>query len=236
MNPTQALYRLQTLEMSLDDAQQRVQTIEAEIKNDQQVLEHRRAYKECEKLLQQAQYLVNTRDLERQTLEARIQEGEQRLYGGSITTPKEMQDQQNDVEASKRRFEVLQTQMEEAHEQVRGAQAAFEEAQLAYESAKEAQLSNSQSMLAEREQLHNQMTRWLAERKDTVAFLKEAYPEGYKIYKKLKPLKNGMPIALLEGDACAVCRVDQNQTIIYQVRQHKAVVQCQNCGRILLDI
>jgi predicted nucleic acid-binding Zn-ribbon protein len=49
----------------------------------------------------------------------------------------------------------------------------------------------------------------------------------------MRPRKGGHPVALLQGNSCAACNIEQTSITIQQVWQGKTLVYCASCGRIL---
>jgi hypothetical protein len=127
----------------------------------------------------------------------------------------------------------LESELTSARESLREYRVVYEEAKVAYEQAQAASTNQNQDLIAEREELKHRMGKWLQERKMALA---DVDPNVHKLYKHVKKQKHGVAVARLDENTCSVCRVEQNQTIVRQTRLGKEIVQCQNCGRILVEI
>jgi hypothetical protein len=233
MNQPQALLRLQTLETSLDDAKQRLDEIESALQNNELVQAAEATLESRTRDLQRMEGMVQDFELELAGLIEKLDTNESLLYSGKISSHREIQDRKNEVESLKRRRTKLESELASARESLREYRMVYEEAQVAYEQAKAASATQNQDLIAEREDLKRRMGKWLQDRKVT---LEDVDPVAHKLYKHVKKQKHGTAVARLEEDACSVCRVEQNQTIVRQVRLGKEIVQCQNCGRILVEI
>lgn len=232
MNQPQALYQLQVLESTIDAAKKRVAEIEVALQNDDTVLRCRAELKTCETTLHQAQTIAKDMELEIASLDAKLQEGEKLLYGGTVKNPKELQEREEEIASLKRRRAARENDLLGAMEAVEQAKTAHQTAKDGLQAAEQTHASASRGMVEERDRLNHQMSDKLMERKNMLQIVS---PENHKMYKQLKPQKNGVAVSRLDGDTCTACRVEQNQSTVYQVKQSKALVKCHNCGRILVE-
>jgi predicted nucleic acid-binding Zn-ribbon protein len=233
MNQLQALYHIQQLELQIDEAKNRVDAITDALENDEVLQEKRAALQSSEAMLHQAQGRVTDLELDIQGIETRIQEGDELLYSGKIKNPKELQERQDEIESLKRRRATRQDELVHAREALKAAATDQEQAAADYQTTREERELEHEDLVVEQKKLKEKMTTWLRDRKKS---LKEVDDTNHKIYKKLKSQKNGIAIARLDDSTCTVCRVEQYQNIVYQVRQGDGFINCHNCGRILVEI
>lgn len=233
MNQAQALYRLQSLEHALDEATQRLNEIEAALQNDEILQQARAALKARSDEQHSAEVNVTTLDLELNSLITKMSEGEELLYSGKINNPKELSERQAEYDSLKRRQAKLEEDLSAARQQLEVARAAVSAAQRELEQIEQEQAQAHQDLLKERSTLQPQMKGWLRDRK---LLLEQIDPVNHKIYKRLKAQKNGIAVARLDNETCSVCRVEQTELIVRQVRQAKELVYCHDCARILVAL
>ncbi|MFP4321744.1 MAG: zinc ribbon domain-containing protein [Anaerolineales bacterium] len=232
MNTMQALYRLQTLESSLDDAKSRLTEIETALESNAELQAARAALAESQHIQQQADGHVNNLELELRGLRDKTQQDEQTLYSGNITNAREVSELQEAIDARKRHIEKLDADLQTARQELTEANQSVETAQAAVEETEARVAEENQDMMSEQDYLRKQMSKWLRERKQTLQTIDK---ESYRVYKDVKAKKNRIAVARLEdGDTCSVCKQQQYQTTLYSVRQGDEIVFCQNCSRILV--
>ena len=233
MNQVQALYRLQLLETSIDDAKARLDEINATLHDNEAIREASKLLKSREADHQRANATVTDLELEIESLTTKQDEVNELLYGGKLTNPKELQERQDELESLKRRQVKLENELTAARESLRQFELAHEEAKTNFAEVESEQQSNHQHLVEEQGDLQVQMKGWLKERK---VVLKDVDSGQHKLYKRIKAQKQGKAVVRLDDTMCSACRGEQNQTIIYQVRQAHELVHCSNCGRILVEV
>lgn len=233
MNQLQALYRLQQLESSIDTAKKRVDDIELALENDETVKRCKAEFATAESELRQAEAHVKDLELDITSLTNKAYESESLLYSGKINNPKELQEKQEEVASLTRRRTTREEELVEARQALKQAEAQYDTSSKSLKAAETERDKNNQDMFREHMKLRQNMSNWLQDRK---AMLKNVDQDKHKIYKRIKSAKHGLAVARLNGESCEVCRVEQYQNIIYQVRQHNQIVYCHNCGRILVEM
>jgi len=232
MNQLQALYRLQMLESSLDEAKVRLAEVETALQNDKQVKQALNLLHSRQQDNHRLHGVVTDLDLEIAALNTKMTEVEQMLFGGQISNPREVQERQDELESLKRRATKLNHELAAARQSHAQTQTAVQEAEEMLALAQSEASTENQELAREHQALQQDMRQWLQERKSVLGLVD---PEHYRVYKTLKAKKKGVAVARLQEDACSVCRAEQNLTIIRQVRQAKEFTQCTNCARILVD-
>src|SRR5205085_319270 len=85
-------------------------------------------------------------------------------------------------------------------------------------------------LLAEKERLEGELKLLEAKRKEASAGID---PVALTAYENLRPKKQGGAVALLQGNSCMTCRVEQTSSLVQKVRSSSTLVYCGTCGRIL---
>ncbi len=224
------LYRLQTLDLAIAQHRARLDQIAALLGNDQRVNQARQRLDAANQALKPWQARARDLDLEIKSLVQKIQQTDRRLYSGTVTNPKELGDMQNELVSLKRRQSQLEDELLEAMLHSDEGQAAVSEAQRLLGEAQAAWTGSQTDLVYEKQRLETELAT-LAERRKQAAAAVE--PSSLSRYEALRPKKRGQVVALLQGDSCALCGVEQTSNLAQQVRQGAQLVYCESCGRIL---
>ena len=224
------LYRLQTLDLAIAQRRTRLREIEAVLGKDEQVAQARQQLNAAEQALKPWQTRARDLDLEIKSLAQKIKETDRALYGGKVRNPKELQDMQDDIASMQRRQSQLEDELldammhsDEGQTAVSGADQALKQAQ--------AQWAGSQhDLIDEQARLERELTDLEAKRKQAAS---EVDKDALTKYEALRTKKRGQAVALLQGESCKTCGVEQTSMIAQQVRQGNQLVYCNSCGRIL---
>jgi predicted nucleic acid-binding Zn-ribbon protein len=230
MSRAASLLRLQALDLQLDAHAARLRAIEAALGDHPAVRQAQHALLESENKLRAARVAVQSLEYDSQTLNAKIQEVDQRMYGGRVGNPKELQDLQRDQESLRRRRSTLEEQQFEALVSAEAAEASQQAARHALEQS-EAEAAKSQGdLLEERARLNAEVDRLQTSRE---AMLPSILSADLELYDRLRRAKHGRAVTeLLEG-SCSSCGVSPSSSRIQSARQDNDLILCGNCGRIL---
>lgn len=155
------------------------------------------------------------------------------LYGGTVTSPRELQALQAELESVKARQSQLEDMVLELMEQIEPldedlSDRAAEQASLqAREQELVAELSSAEAELAV--QLAE-----LAERRS--ALVAGVDPELVASYDRLRAHHDGVGVARLVGSTCSGCHLALSAVELDRVKRQPpdAMVYCEECGRLLV--
>ncbi len=142
-------------------------------------------------------------ELEAKSNDARIKEIQDRLYGGRLTNPKELEGFEKEVEMLKRQRSRLDDQLLELMEAADLAQARADSSAAAVRQAEGLRAGDIELLSKEREVLAVRLSDLAAERDDIRVGLDPAY---LRVYDRLRT-KTGRALATLRKDACSACGV-----------------------------
>lgn len=161
----------------------------------------------------------------------RVDAAEAKLYGGAVTSPRELQDLQADVAMLKRQRsheeDALLAVLEEVDEARNGRDAST--AQLESDTA--SWNEEQRALAAEQEQLRGEVADLEQQRASLIAGIAPAETALYEQVRKLRP---GHPVARMHHATCGACLVGVPTRLAQDVRTSSALMRCPNCGRILL--
>jgi len=166
-------------------------------------------------------------------VEAKATEVNDTLYGGTITSPKELQAFQEDYDSLKRRQRELEDheiEIMEKIEPVEAELATLDAERVTLESAREAAVT---ALAAAETAVGVELDEAKAQRGELVAAVPE---EQLATYDRLRPDFAGTPIARLVGSNCGGCHLTLSAVAIDRIRDlpPDALATCEECGRILV--
>ncbi len=230
MSKTETLYRLQTIDLEIDERDRRLKEVEASLKESGELHRARQALQDGEKKLSRQRTKLRDQELEMRSLTNKIASVEDRLYSGHIKNPKELANLQGEVQYLKRRKGELEDQLLESMIEVEESEASVTE-QRERLARLEGKWQEAQARLsAEREELINRLGQLKAER---TGLQKIIGASDLALYEDLRRRRSGRAVALLQGELCRGCGVTIPTSQAQQARQGEALTLCSSCERIL---
>jgi hypothetical protein len=168
--------------------------------------------------------------LELDGLKEKIAEVDTLLYSGKIKNPKELQEHQSELEELKRRQTNLEAQLRQVGETLASRQNDREEATQALEEAVTQSDEDKEALVLERDKLDSEIKSTLKKRK---AKVKDIPDNILKQYRMIRKRKGGQGVALLSGNSCTACGIEQPHSEVQHILQDTDLVHCIGCGRIL---
>jgi len=234
MNQAKVLYQLQEAELRIRKHTQRIAEIDAQLENHTAVQAAQAAVNAAQERLRPLQTRQRDLELQLQTAQQKREQTEQRLYSGSVTNPKELQDMQNEIEALKRRRDDLDTDMLMTMDSVEEAAAELELAQEQLSATQAAVSAENEDAIREKEELQAEVTTLEAERE---SLREQVEPENLQRYERLKPQTRNRAVSrLVDDDICEACGIQQIGTHAREIRQGKEILTCRNCRRLLVYV
>lgn len=156
-----------------------------------------------------------------------------KLYGGTVSNPRELQDLQDEIEALGRRIRVLEDDELEIMEQVEPVEEKFAQVELALAAARSG-LDDAETRLtvadAELRAALDAETGLRSESAGPVA------PDLMATYETLRAGGGGVGIARIVGAQCGGCHLGLSAMEAARMRKlsAEAIAHCEECGRILV--
>ena len=224
------LYRLQALDLAISQRKTRIQEIDRLLSSDARVKHAQHSLDAAQNALTPIQARALDLDLEIKSIGQKVNLTDENLYSGNVKNPKEMSEMQEEIAGLQRRQSTLEDEFLETMVETDDRKSAVSEAQAALEEAKSAQASSQTELLAERTRLETELAGLEAQREKGASTIDAP---TLQTYETLRPRKRGQAVALLKGDSCALCNIEQTSIIVQQVWQGKTLIYCASCGRIL---
>lgn len=224
------LYRLQSVDLAIVQRQNRLVEIEKTLGANPEVVAAQQQLQTAEQNLAPWQTRSRNLDLEIKSIVQKIQSTEQSLYSGTVKNPKELRDMETEIESLRRRQGQLEDEMLEAMVNVEDGQVAVADAQQTLKEVQALWAGSQTDLLGEKQRLETELENLRTQRKQAAAAVE---PASLTKYDGLRSKKRGQAVAVLQGDSCATCGVEQTSMIAQQVRQGTQLINCGSCGRIL---
>ncbi|HEX2907472.1 MAG TPA: hypothetical protein VHO69_11460 [Phototrophicaceae bacterium] len=231
MSQAQALYRLQEIELRLLRGQKRLNEITSALGDNHTIAEAQTLAQAAQQALTPQQTRARHLELEIQSNVDKIRETDERLYSGRVRNPKELQDMQQEIQSLKKRNQELEDVLLEVMLEVEAAETRLAEAKSNQTHITADWENQNRQLLDEQTQLKSEQEQLLRQRKQA---LTETDADSLNAYNLLKPRKQNQPVAVLEGDTCSTCGVEQTKTIISETDRGASLAKCLSCGRILV--
>lgn len=227
---THSVLRLQDVDHELTNIHQRLREIEAQLRDNAELLAAEKAATERAETAQTARKQQQALEHELGQVQIKRDLTEQNLYSGRITNSRELQDLQAELQSLKRRVSTLEDELLEAM-MVREEADAEAQAAAAHLDQLRADSEQAQgTLVAERDRLRAAAAE-LAEERQTLR--NDLPPAILDSYDYLKDRTAGIPVAELKGDTCGICG-----TIVLRPTRQKVErgqeAYCDSCRRLLV--
>jgi predicted nucleic acid-binding Zn-ribbon protein len=226
----QLLYTLQRIDSRLTLKKRRYQEVQALMGESEALQQAREALKSAEEELSQWRGKLHDHELEVAGVHAKLQETEERLYGGKVTNPKELTDLQQEAAYLRRRQEALEEkeigEMDTVDELTAKAAAAQEQ----YTVIESNWRQKNADLHQEYDHLRQEMGTLLAKRKSLSPHIGE---KDMAEYDALRRLLKGVAVVAVKGTTCQVCHVEVPQRDLKRARDTNQILYCSGCERIL---
>jgi predicted nucleic acid-binding Zn-ribbon protein len=230
MATVRQLFELQSVEDDLRKVRQALQLNQAR-SNDATALEA--AQSQLQVALRQAEALRRDQrdmELQLQSAEAKIREIERKLYGGSVTSPKELLAFQEELRLLKERKGALEDRLLEA-------MLLGEEGQRVLTAAQDhltQVLRQRQEQVPLLTQERDRLTAETAALEQKSRELRTLLPaDQLQLYEVLKASREGQAVVRVERGICRGCGVALPSQELQRVRIGRELLRCKSCGRIL---
>jgi uncharacterized protein len=230
MRKVDTLRQLQDADSRIDATRAAISTLEGQI-GEKSALEAREA--EIQALQKELHALeADQRDLELQADERRtkIKKDEDKLYGGKVTNPKELDSLQHEVAQDKRQLGAVEDKLLEILERTEELGGHLKELRAAHERALAAWTAEQSSAVDKLQQAQVQQAAAEAKRKEVASQLPAS---DLSTYETIRRQKGGVAVAAVQQRTCQSCRVGLTPNQEQRARIGQEIQLCHSCGRIL---
>jgi predicted nucleic acid-binding Zn-ribbon protein len=224
------LYRLQLVDAEWDQRSHRLAGVGAGLGVTGDVVRAREAVTEMEARLSGLRAEMRNLELEIASVNAKLRQNQDRLYGGRVRNPKELSNLQEEAAALRRRVSELEDRQLELMIAIEE-----DEAELAERQARQRQIEatwqeDQASLQAEKGQLEHRLVELKEQRG---ALRNRISPADLALYDDLRRTLAGTAVVLLKGGICQACGVDVPTGVARAVERGEGVHYCPVCNRLL---
>jgi predicted nucleic acid-binding Zn-ribbon protein len=166
-------------------------------------------------------------------LEAKAKAEDSRMYSGTVSSPRELQAMQADIDQLRR--QAAEREDEELEVMVRREALDAEVAEL--EAAQASLVSEMQTLMAAIEKQESEIAAELAVEEEGRAALAPSIPEAtMRLYEQIRAGNRGVGAARLVGMNCQACHLALPATEVDRIRHlpPDELARCEHCGAILV--
>jgi predicted nucleic acid-binding Zn-ribbon protein len=221
---------LQDLDSRIEAARERVATIEALLHDRSEYESARRRHQEATQPLRQLDADQKDQELRAGTARSQLVEVEGKLYGGRVSSPRELDDLQKRGADLRRQISATDERLLTLMEALEQATATASEAETHLRDVVAARKTLETDLLAERKSLVADVRQLTSERDGVRA---EADAATLRQYDRLRSTRGGLAVAEVKQRTCQGCRVQLTAAYEQRLRHGDQLVTCQSCGRIL---
>lgn len=231
MTTAAELFAVQETDLAIDAAVARLNEVESRLGESEELIAARERADQCREKIRPLQ--TNQQDLDLQAGEVRAKAGkiEQKLYGGGVGNPKELEDLQADLTS-------LRGQLKKREDEELEVMLALDEAEAELKQAEAALTELERDWAAEQSTLRGEQAELNAEIQDLQARrdrqVEEMDAAALRLYGALRERRQGTALALVERGLCQGCRITLPMSVLQKARAGAGIVQCVSCERILL--
>lgn len=225
------LFELQKLDVNLEKARRKLAQLKQALGESEELGSARKAVADTEAELHRWHTAQKNAELESQALVQQIDTKDKELMSGRVSSPKELEALQANVEALRRQQSAVEDTGMDAllHVETLNQQLAAEQESLRQIEAK---WNGSQAELLQQDAKYKRIYALLKQQRDTLA---QSLPAAdLKYYEDLRSRKAGIAISPLQNGQCGVCHILVPTGVVSAARSRKnEAVTCPSCGRVL---
>ncbi|MEJ5308540.1 MAG: hypothetical protein WHX52_02105 [Anaerolineae bacterium] len=227
---TDALLRFQDIDLELQRLNQRLAEIAAVLHDTDALTEAQRNAEQAARAAATARKAQKDIEFELQRTQTELQQTEQRLYSGSVTNPRQLEDLQAKSQSLRKWVAKLEDDLLEAMVAREEAEAADTQASASLKHLTTKRTTLEQNLAAERAVLQ---TRAQTLQEEAARVQERIPPAIMDSYRYLTSRTGGIPVARLNGDICSMCGVEVLKPIQRKIKNGEEAY-CDGCRRLLV--
>jgi len=224
------LYMLQKVDSQIDVIDDNLSIIEEKLNSNEKLIEASNQLSEMELQLDKKNKEIKTIEINSYKIVSKIKASRDRLYGGTIKNPKELEDIQVEITSLKKRNESLEESILELMIESEEIQKLIDNKSEQLESLQKEKLIHDKELNLEKDILIKDRSRLIVEREPV---LDQIIPDLVAKYEKLRKTKNRMAVTLVKDNACAACGSSLTPAEIQMVKSSLDEFYCKICKRLV---
>ncbi|HXG41949.1 MAG TPA: C4-type zinc ribbon domain-containing protein [Dehalococcoidia bacterium] len=230
MTTVAELFALQETDLAIDSLRQRLEDVVGRLQEPADLLELREEVARMRRGLLDLRHRQREAEWEVEDLRRKAKAVEDKLYGGSVRNPKELQDLQADLESLQRQLSRREDALLELMLQGDEQEAALRDREALLARREEEWRAEEAALRSQKEALEGELAALEERRAGQAVRINGA---ALRLYQELRSRRQGRAVARVERGLCGGCRITLPTSLIQQARSGNALVQCVSCERIL---
>jgi predicted nucleic acid-binding Zn-ribbon protein len=224
------LFALQEIDSAIDAAERQLTEIREQLTQESGLGEARARVAELEAELTESTSTLHSAEDEVEDGRAKVTEVEAKLYGGAITSSRELRDLQKDLEALQRLQQAREERALAVMTRVEGGRSEHSTLRQQIDEGQAAWTREQERLTAEQARLEGELDA-LRMRRQTA--LRPIDSTTMSLYERIRRMRGGRAVARVQRGACQGCHISLPSTVFQKARSGMVVVQCSSCERIL---
>jgi len=225
-----ALCELQTIDLALAKAQKQKASLDDGTSRKLLVDDTRQKVEQAEKSLHEATTELHDKELNLKTIETKQKQFKDKMYGGTVSNPKELESMEKEVEMLDRQKGKLEERILELYDIVESRKSDLANAQ--------ASLKQWEANLAGHLEKARQDAATLTARIQELTKAREQALPGLnpalvKRYESMRQRSGGVVVSKVEAENCSACHTQIITGLMRELQADKTISTCENCGRLL---
>lgn len=230
MTTIKLIRELEQIDLQLMEASDSLDGIKATFGDETSVLLQKEKVDAGQERLKTAKQDNQSLEHEAESIRTKLEEVESKLYGGSVTSPRELEDLAKELQYLKTGFNGIQEEvlrsmlnLEEIQEVLRHDKQALQDEREGWDLIQTKLVADKQELELSQQKLEVQ--------RDSIAHNIEQ--KDLEIYERIRKDKGGVVAAKMERGMCRFCGVSLPTHLVQRARSGKEIVPCPSCSRIL---
>ena len=228
MSLAKRVFELQQVEQLIQAGRKQLDEIDGRISRNEAFEQAKIKLSAAEKDLAGLDKQYKELDAEAETLRAQIEQVNDKLYGGKIKNPKELQGYEQEGNMLKANLSRKDDTLLELMEKIEAGKLATRKLKETHKSAETAWQAEKGELQVQADKLQVELAALENKRKE---ILNSVDRDTLSIYEGIRARK-GQAVVKVEQGRCLGCRVTLSISELHHVRGN-AIILCDNCGRIL---
>lgn len=233
MNTTQVagvLFRLQQVDLELDRLNAEEQAITSSMQGNAKLRRMRQDYEAAQQQWEASTQTQKDAEWTLEDLTQRLHQREQHLFDGGISSPRELQSLQQEVQRLRGQQGRQEEQVLHTIDIAESLLEVAERKKVLLQQEDEIWQKELAGLVARRDQVQAQQQTLREQRQNLTTGLDDAV---LKRYDHMRRTRQGRAVARIEHNSCQWCRVILTPSELQHVRAGLELQTCTNCGRIL---
>ena len=231
MTTAAELHALQETDLAINSAVARLNEVEAQIGETEELVAARELVEQRRGGVREIQGGQKALDWDAEEVRGKAQGIEGKLYGGTVKSPKELEDLQADLSSLRSQLRKREDAVLEVMLELEDAETALREAEAALAALESAWKAEQASLIETQAALKTEIEALEARRSRQLDGVDRA---ALGLYETLRQRRQGAAVAVVERGLCQGCRITLPMSILQKARAGLGLVQCVSCERILL--